>query len=430
MAMKPIKHRTRVSAIAAAGLLAGGFALSPIGHPAQAAPGDWTTTKLESLAAGQDTVVNDVNNQGFSVGSSGGKAVAWNGAGKVLALATPTGCDTSEATTINEEGEAAGWMVCPGSSFRQGIQWSSNGTPKALPRPLSIEDRSDNNVYVGQRNPDSLTNDQAFGFYEGIPRVDLETTGAASSIANAVTEYGFAVGTLHQVPGPEGTPEDIAVGWYAGTSFPLVRQNLVTEGVDVTESAYSLVQVRSSGDDRGLLVAPTGAVYNLDAAGANDEVVDVNEGGIVIGSRQLEADEDDTVGVFYYGEKSVRIDAVASDADVETYGFTNPTAINDGAWVVGSDDGVSWLLKPPAATTTTTTVPTSSTSSTVPGSSTTTTTAPGSTTSTTTAGGSTTSTTAVTGTTVEPSTSTTIPSGATTSTTVPEVIEPEALLGL
>lgn len=359
--MDDITRARKTIGLGIAGLLAGGLFLAPNVVGAEPAPADWDTVVLAPLAEGQDTVVTDINNDGRSVGSSGDTPVRWDADGVPTALALPEGCETGQATTVNEDGESAGWAVCSGSSFHRGVAWAADGTVTGLETPLEIADRSDNDLVVGQRNAASLSNDQAFGFYGGV-RYDLPTYGADSSVANSVTEYGFVVGTLEGVP---TLADSVAVGWYGNAAFPLVLGDQATEGVDVTEGAYSLVQIREAGNDRGVIVEPTlGAVLPLNADGANDVVVDINEAGITVGARQLTAESLDTEGLFYLVSGQVqRLDDLPSDEDAAAYVFDAPAALNDGAWVVGNHDGVSWLLKPAAEapTTTTTAAPTTTT---------------------------------------------------------------------
>jgi hypothetical protein len=357
------KKRTRVAAAAAGIALGGSLLVAPSifgGAAANAAenPNPWQSVRLQPLAEGDATHVNQLNNAGFSVGKSGTKPVIWSPAGKATALPLPEGCTTGEATSIARTGlVAAGVADCgDGAADTTGIVWTQDGATK-LEAPLGVRDVSGTGFTVGQR---SATNDNAFVFVKGSPRLDLPDGGASSSEANAITEYGFIVGTTHGVP---TLPASVATGWYGNQVFPLLQVNVASEGIDATESAYSLVQITGTANDHPVVVTPQGGIVNLNSDGAKDVGVDLTENGFVLGYRQASADSEATVGVVYLNNgAAVRLDQLASSADTTTYGFDKPAAMNDGLSMVGNHGNVSWLLKPPAPkTTTTTAAPTTTT---------------------------------------------------------------------
>ena len=365
-------HQTRARftvGLTLAGVLAGGIWLAPGVLAVEEAPvADWQAVELQPLAEGHTTVVTDVDDDGVSVGSSGGKPVRWDEDGVVTALTLPEGCASGLATSIDGNGVAAGYVDC-GSTELKGATWTAANAVTTLQDPLYIADRTDGGIAVGQRDPESGTNDTAFAFANGT-RLDLPDFGAASSSANAVTEYGFVVG---DVEGVSSLPSSVAVGWFGNKSFPLVRQNVATHAVDVTESAYALVQISEEGGKRAVVVEPKkGALIELSSAGKDDVVVDINEAGIVVGTRTTTGESPKQVGGYYTVTGSfLELQALATAEETAQFGFEAPAALNDGAWVVGNHDGGSWLLRPAdEPTTTTTAAPTTSTvaptSSTVP----------------------------------------------------------------
>ena len=159
---------------------------------------------------------------------------------------------------------------------------------------------------------------------------------------------------------------------------------------------------------RRAIVEPEHAsLIDLSDEGDADVVTDINEAGIVVGTRTVVDGEvsEDTGGFYTAGGDFVPFTAITSAEDQEAFGFDAPKAINDGAWVVGNHGESSWLLRPPAeeepTTTSTTAAPEETTTTVAPEE--TTTTVP-----------------EVTTTTVPEVTTTTVPE--VTTTTVPEII--------
>lgn len=341
-----------------ASVLAGGFWLAPgvLAEEDTSTPG-WEAVQLQPLSEGQHTVVTDLDDDGVSVGASGGTPVRWDADGTPTALTLPAGCATGLATTIDGSGVAAGYVDCGATELR-GVTWSAANEVSVLQDPLYIHDRTDGGIAVGQRDPDSSSNDTAFAYANGT-RLDLPDFGADSSSANAITEYGFVVG---DVKGIDTLPDSVAVGWFGNTAFPLVRQNLSTSVVDVTESAYMLVQIHEEGGERAVIVEPKkGQLIELSSDGKDDVVVDLNEAGITVGTRTTDGETPEQVGGFYTASGSfLELRSLVTEEEQEQFGFEAPAALNDGAWVVGNHDGVSWLLRPadPEETTTTTEAPT------------------------------------------------------------------------
>jgi hypothetical protein len=348
-----------------ASVVAGGVWLAPtvLAEPGPAPAPDWDAIQLQPLDEGQHTLVTGINDDGLSVGSSGDTPVVWDADGVPSALELPEGCDEGLATTIDGSGAVAGFADCGATDF-VGLTWSAEGDVTVLEDPLVIHDRTDSGIAVGQRDPDSSTNDVAFAYANG-QRLDLWDAGASSSSANAITEYGFVVGDVEGIP---TLPDSVAVGWYGNGVFPLVFADVESHAVDVTESAHTLVQIVDEDGARAAIVEPKHAsLIELSDEGDDDVVTDINEAGIVVGTRTVTVDEVtvDEGGFYTPAGGYVAFSEITSVEDQEAFGFEAPAALNDGAWVVGNHDGTSWLLRPPAEeeepTTSSTVEPTSST---------------------------------------------------------------------
>jgi hypothetical protein len=337
------------STLAATAALLGGLLLAPL-PAAEAAdpppPTPWTTTELLPLAPGQVTQVAAMNNAGVSVGASGGVPVKWSATGTPTALTLPEGCPTGFATAIDEPGVIAGFVSCPSKPL-QGIEWLPNNQVVLLESPMFVADIDDNGITVGERNPEgTAAEQQAFAFLPGHQRIDLPDVGTESG-AVALTSFGYVVGNMAKVAGNNG-PDTTAVGWYRNTSFPLIKTDTTTEAEDVNESGVALVTVWTPGNTHIALVNPGGKITNLDSSGLADQGVDINNAGIVLGVRQV-LDGNGQAGQLYAFGISVRLDKLVNAADKDLWGFSDPTALNDSAWVVGTNPTThrSWLLKPP-----------------------------------------------------------------------------------
>jgi hypothetical protein len=364
-----------------ASVVAGGVWLAP-NVLADTPDPAWEAVQLQPLSEGQRTVVTDLDNDGVSVGASDDTPVVWSAEGVPTALELPEGCAEGVATSIDESGVVAGFADC-GATDYVGLTWSAEGDATTLQDPMVILDRSDSGIAVGQRDPDSSTNDVAFAYVNG-KRLDLWDAGAESSSANATTEYGFVVG---DVEGVASLPDSVAVGWFGNRAFPLVYGDVDSSAVDVTEGAYTLVQIVDEDGARGAIVEPEhGSVIDLNDAGDDDVVTDINEAGIVVGTQTVvDGDSSEDTGGFYTAAGDfVPFADVTSAEDQEAYGFEAPEALNDGAWVVGNHGDQSWLIRPAAEEepTTSTTVAPEETTTTVAPEETTTTVAPEETTTT------------------------------------------------
>ncbi len=105
--MKPVSWIRAGTVVLAALLLLVSAASSPAG--AQQPP-PWQFLELQPLAGDSSatTAVFDINNHGYSVGSSGTRPVYWDPNGMPTALPLPTGTVAGRALAINEWGLIVG----------------------------------------------------------------------------------------------------------------------------------------------------------------------------------------------------------------------------------------------------------------------------------------------------------------------------------
>jgi hypothetical protein len=346
--------------VLASATAAGVVGLAPNAGAAASPP--WTTVELQPVAEGDVVVVYDINNAGTSVGWTEGSdvAVKWNGSGVATVLALPEGCTLGWAGAISDNGYIAGGATCGNDESPTGIEWLPNGTPVALPANTFARAIESHGLVVGEKlgpptDGSGYLPSHAFAQIPGqSPRLDLPEAGAQESVPSAVTDFGYVVGTLYGVP---GLPDNIAVGWYGSSVFPLLRTGLPTYGVAVNQQGVALVQTENGAGGRGYLVAPGGKTIEISKTGAADYLVDVNDYGIVTGTKATSLGPNgDGEGGTYFGElyafgQSIKIRDIVSSGDAASWDYTVPTAINNGAWVVGMEatGNRAWIVKPPAA---------------------------------------------------------------------------------
>lgn len=340
------------------GAVLAGLSLSP---SVDAAPAEWTVTQLQPLQPGQAVEVLDINEAGVSVGSSGGRAVRWDPEGHPTALALPPGCRTLGATAIGDSGHIAGRGFCSGGANNgwAALQWDPDGTARVLPAPAYFADGVDTygtvvGTSIDTTNPSGgqgAGTSDPYAYLDGYPLLTLPDAGATQAAAFDLTDWGYAVGGVTGVP---GIPQDVAVGWYGMQVFPLLPTGRSTVARAINEYGVALVEssegARGQGvaDIRGHLVAPGGRTIDLDHAGAADVVRDLNDAGIVVGTRVTSLSPLAGHGRFYVGSLSIALRDIVSEEDSAEFGLDGPVAVNDSAWVVGTTaDGRGWLLRPP-----------------------------------------------------------------------------------
>lgn len=310
------------------------------------APGSvWQVIPLRPLQPGQVTHVNGTSNDGISYGSSGDRAVWWDGAGMPHDLGTYAGC-TGVATGASGNNAIVGTITCPGRIW--GLRWyhSYGGTTYAdNPYPTEMRDIADSKVAVGQIKG---TDGKPHAFSEAqnqapklLPDVGLSSTAAAT------TTSGYTVGTVSGLDAlAAGMPAHLAVGWIGNQVFPLIPVPVETRAVDVNESGFALVQIAQPGDDRAVLVGPDGKITPLDSGGASDHVVALDGWNLAVGTRVTT--QGATVGQWYAFGQAVPLSSTVSSADAAAWDLRTPTGINDLLWVVGNTaDGRSWFMRTP-----------------------------------------------------------------------------------
>ncbi len=311
----------------------------------QPGPPPWITIALRPLTLGQPTVVHDINSERVSVGSSGGPMgtpVRWDVAGAPTNLPVPAGC-SGAATTIAENGVIAGELTCSEAPQDRQMIWFPNGTTlgSTSAAEVTAEDVEPHGIVVGSRDVDGGTHAAALLTDRSVQ--DLEDSTAASSVARAITSFGYVVGHVAGLPGT-GNAGRIAVGWFGPYVFPLFDLAVPTSAVDVNELGYALVQIEADGATRGAIVGRTSTLL-LDDGGDADEVLDLNRHGTVLGIRTVGGERH---GVWYVGPSTVvRLDSIVTSEERATWSYDAPVAMNDQGWVVGNDDGTAWLLQPP-----------------------------------------------------------------------------------
>ena len=349
-------------------VLAAGASLSVVPRAEAAASLPWDVVPLQQLPGTSGSVVSDINNHGTSVGSSGtfdpSLPVRWDPDGTVHALPLPEGCSAGRATAIADNGAMAGSVRCDvgddGDQEGVGAYWPPGGASVVRLEPgMLVNDVASTGVVVGELQVEgpSSTDQRAFAFRSGTPRIDLSDGGSTYSYAVGMTEWGFVVGAVNALPGaPAGTPSSIAVGWYGSQVFPLLRTTKNTWARAVNERGQVVVMTfGTTPGERGYVVSPGGAVTELDHTGLSDFPTGINDNGVVVGQKQLKpwttpsAIPFNSAGVVYVFGVAIRIDSFVTDAGRAQFTFVHPEDINNSAWIVGNENFQtgSWLVRPP-----------------------------------------------------------------------------------
>jgi hypothetical protein len=354
-------HRTWWGLLAAVLLVVSGIGMAPEARADLANP--WPVIALQPVGPGWESHASDVNNAGTTVGWSTAPspapspnppgtpfAVKWSPSGTPTLLPLPDGCFWSKANAIDEPGVIAGIASCLGGS--KSIEWLPNGALLMSDRALP-NDIDDNGISVGFRNSTDNVTYHAYAEWPPYGLIPLPDAGYRNSAANALTNFGYIVGTGYADPADTSKPGFTALGWYGNSVFPLTSLDWSTQGIDVNSSGYALVEVDNPNAASGVLVAPGGQTSPVGHVAQHDLMIDLNNAFVVLGrgSVQNSGVGDPWAGALYLGGVGIRIDELVSASSRTTWGrFGDPAALNDNAWVVGNtQDGRAWLLTPPPA---------------------------------------------------------------------------------
>ncbi len=122
-------RRTAAVLMASAVLVAAGWMTAPSGA---LEPDDWTVVELQRVLpypamvdATRATHVNDVNEAGYSAGSSWRFPVLWDPDGTPIALPIPAGFTHASVTALNDKGGAVGVAASGSGSGASvtGVAW-------------------------------------------------------------------------------------------------------------------------------------------------------------------------------------------------------------------------------------------------------------------------------------------------------------------
>jgi hypothetical protein len=310
----------------------------------------WSVVELSPLHAGDYVEVHDLNDAGVSVGRSDSAVVLWDSEGSPTELEVPEDCEPFATLAISDTEHVGGTLFCDDEqgSGAHAAHWDPDGSVDLAPIESFGFGVEDGGIVVGRTlglagEPQGSVPDGPIAYLEGHPVLSLPNAGSFGA-AMDLTTWGYVVGGLSTIP---GVPQTVAVGWYGDQVFPLARTGLNTGAVKVNEHGVALLDVWDEDDEhRGFLVVPGQDPVPLSAGGDQDVVRGLNDASIAVGSRVTAGESE---GRFYAGSFSVPLRDAVTDADAAKYGLFTPLAINNSAWVVGTDDDIAWLLKPPTS---------------------------------------------------------------------------------
>jgi hypothetical protein len=324
---------------------------------AEAAPTSWSVVHLDPLVAGENTEVFDVNNAGYSVGRSGQKAVYWDPAGDVHALPIPEGETESTAWAINDSGIIVGQLGIDRAE-RDAVAWVY-GTRVPLRQDTSLVDISNSNVMAGCTGGPVRADQTPVVMAFGSAPIELSTDDDQPGCARSLNDWG-AVG------GDQGDIEGRV--WYQSSAYGFdVDGGHVTTVTRTSNSGFALLQLTAEPDPSAAtptfsaLAAPNGQIQVLDPSSTATVATDLNDYGIIVGSRAVvsggngsgavAADSAEATMWVYGTPLPLRTIVDATGPDRALVDKSVPTALSESYYVVGNEAGQglgSYLLVPAA----------------------------------------------------------------------------------